>query len=226
MKNTILFGFGLFLLIFASGCIDDDFIDDMVEPEITITNVIDTMGINTEFQFQSRYLNNVGQQEDIAITWTSSDPSIISITESGLATAISPGTVQLSVSTADLSFSDTIEVTVGEETIVVVPESITGTIVTTTFYVLEGTFELSDLGGGDGLLLEINDDYLTTSALPGFYIYLSNNRNSIANAFEIGEVTVFSGAHSYEIPDVGLKDYNFIVYYCKPFNVKVGEAEL
>ena len=145
---------------------------------------------------------------------TSSDPSIISITESGLATAISPGTVQLSVSTADLSFSHTIEVTVGEETIVVVPESITGTIVTTTFYVLEGTFKLSDLGGGDGLLLEINDDYLTTSALPGFYIYLSNNRNSIANALEIGEVTVFSGAHSYEIPDVGLKDYNFIVYYC------------
>ena len=226
MRNNILFGlFGFFLLFLAAGCIDDDFLDDFVEPEISITNGIDSMAINTDFQFESRYLNNIGQDEDIAIIWTSSDPSIISITDSGLATALTAGTVTITAATTDQAFTDAIEVSVGEETVVVELQSITGTIVTTTFYELEGTFELSEREEG-GLLLDINDDYRTTSALPGFYIYLSNNRNSIFNAFEIGEVTVFSGAHSYEIPDVGLNDYNYIVYFCKPFNVKVGEAEL
>ncbi len=223
MKNFILFSTLLFALF--TGCIEDDFIDDFVEPEISITNAIDTLGIDTEFQFDNRFLNNVGQQESIEVIWESSDPAVISITQSGLATAHSAGTVIISVSTADRSITDSIEVTVGEETVVVEePASITGTIVTTTFYDLEGTFTLSETD--TGLFLDIADDYVTTSALPGFYIYLSNNRNSISNAFEIGEVTVFRGAHSYEIEGVGLNDYNFIVYYCKPFNVKVGEAEL
>lgn len=222
MKNTILFSF--LVLVLVSGCIEDDFIDDFVEPEISITNAIDTLGIDTDFQFSLRYLNNVGQQEDIEVEWASSDPTIISITPDGLATALSAGTVQISVSAADQSVSDSIEVTVGEETVEVIPETISGTIRTTTFYELEGSFDLSETE--TGLLLDIKDDYKTTSALPGFYIYLSNNKNSIAGAFEIGEVTVFSGAHTYEIDGVGINDYNFIVYFCKPFNVKVGEAEL
>jgi len=223
MKNFIFFSTLLFILF--TGCIEDDFIEDFVEPEISITNAIDTLGLDTEYQFDTRFLNNIGQQESVEVVWESSDPTVISITQSGLATAHSAGTVIISVNTVDLSISDAIEVTVGEETVEVEePASITGSIVTTTFYDLEGTFTLSETD--TGLFLDIADDYVTTSALPGFYVYLSNNRNSISGAFEIGEVTVFRGAHSYEIDGVSLNDYNFIVYYCKPFNVKVGEAVL
>ena len=226
MKNQIKF------IVFASiallsSCIKDDFIDDMIEPELSITTLIDTLAIDTEFQFESRYLNNIGQDELIDVIWTSSAPEVISITPQGLATGISSGSAIISV--ADLTdgslLETSLEVHVGQETVVTESaESISGQIVTTTFYDLEGGFTLSE--SDDGLLLDIDDDYLASDRLPGLYIYLTNNRNSIADAKEISKVTVFRGAHSYMIPDATLADYNFILYYCKPFNVKVGEAVL
>jgi hypothetical protein len=50
---------------------------------------------------------------------------------------------------------------------------------------------------------------------------------STQQAFEIGAVSVFSGAHSYQLPtSIGLMDYQYLLYWCKPFNVKVGEAKI
>ncbi|MEM9549152.1 MAG: hypothetical protein AAGA77_24405, partial [Bacteroidota bacterium] len=62
--------------------------------------------------------------------------------------------------------------------------------------------------------------------LPGLYVYLTNNRNTTANALEIGAVEVFNGAHTYTVEDVGINDYKFLLYFCKPFNVKVGDGEI
>ena len=43
---------------------------------------------------------------------------------------------------------------------------------------------------------------------------------------EIGEVKVFKGAHRYTIGgDIALNQYKYLLYYCKPFNVKVGDGE-
>ena len=58
------------------------------------------------------------------------------------------------------------------------------------------------------------------------YIYLGNNPKSIADAHEIGPVTVFQGAHFYDLPTIDLYDYNYILYWCKPFGVKVGEGQI
>ena len=77
-----------------------------------------------------------------------------------------------------------------------------------------------------GVVIDIDDTYVADAGLPGLYIYLSNNPNSIANALEIGEVTVFEGEHNYEVPNVELNEYNFLVYFCKPFNVKVGDGAI
>ena len=224
MKNPIT----LFVIstLLVSSCIKDDFIDDFTEPELTILNVLDTIAIDTDFQFESRYLNNVGQEEQVDVIWSSFDSEVIAITADGLATGIAAGEATLSVQTSGLleELSASIMVNVGTTTVEVETVSITGQIVTTTFYELTGSFELTETE--KGLLLEIGNDYRASSSLPGLYVYLSNNRNSISNAFEISKVTTFSGAHSYEIPDLSLTDYNFIVYYCKPFNVKVGEAVL
>ena len=45
--------------------------------------------------------------------------------------------------------------------------------------------------------------------------------------YEIGRVTVFEGEHQYSIPSsIALKDYKYILYWCKPFSVKVGDAQL
>jgi len=77
---------------------------------------------------------------------------------------------------------------------------------------------------GGNLTLRFEDDYRASTALPGLYVYLTNNPNSTNSALEIGAVTTFSGAHTYTIEDVDISEYQYILYFCKPFNVEVGEG--
>ena len=255
----------------AVSCVQDDFLDDFVEPELRISGPSQDLEVAETFQYTYRYFNNVGARVEVPVTWTSNNPSVISIDANGLATAVAEGnaTISGSVSVDGLDSSDAEQISVQQAPPPPPPggdgsgndddddgtggdddddddgtggddddddgsggddgepelRSIEGEIMTTTFYTLEGDFTLSEREEG-GLLLDIADNYRASTGLPGFYVYLSNNRNSIANAFEISKVEQFSGAHSFEIEDVELEDFRFIVYWCAPFNVKIGEAEL
>jgi Bacterial Ig-like domain (group 2)./Electron transfer DM13. len=227
MKN-FRFPFLIFLLgtVLFQGCIEDDFLDDEVDPVLRFTSSVNTIEIDTEFQLAALFTNNVGQEETPPLTWTSLNPDILTVNSTGLVTAINSGIgiIEVSYDTPEgVLLSDQISIEVGEAT-VIEPTERSGTIATTTFYVLEGEFILDETD--DGLLLQINDSYMADPNLPGLYVYLSNNPNSIANALEISEVTTFSGAHEFEIPNVGINDYNFLVYFCKPFNVKVGDGTI
>ncbi|MFT6149760.1 MAG: hypothetical protein ACJAUH_002454, partial [Saprospiraceae bacterium] len=77
----------LFALLSFSACIQNDIIEDFVEPQLRITSSVDSIGLNSSFQFESMYLNNVGVEEMATVTWSSSEPSIISIADDGLAQA-------------------------------------------------------------------------------------------------------------------------------------------
>ncbi len=224
MKNPNLILIS-FLALLMTACIKDDFVDDKVDPLLRIISAIDTIEINTTYQFESKYLNNVGNEEDVDVIWSSSDPSIIEISANGLAFAKTEGQAIISVSLGNdtSSLMDSAEVNVGDNTIKIKQFSM-GTIRTTSSYKLEGDFELKEQE--NGLNLSFADNYSASTALPGLFVYFSNNKNSIANAFEIGSVEVFNGAHSYELVGVGFSDYKYIVYFCKPFNVKVGDGEL
>lgn len=224
--KKLLFLFSIISLSLAS-CIQDDVIEDFVEPTLRITTVPDTILEGTDFQFSITYLNNIGLPEEITPTWTSSAPEIISINSNGLATAISKGasTIQVSYTQGDINVSEEIIVNVGEvTTIVVEPSEKSGVIRTTTFYDLEGDFTITETDGK--LIIDIADNYVASAGLPGLFLYLSNNPNSINNAFEVSAVEVFSGEHSYEVDGIGLDEYSHLLYFCKPFNVKVGDGEI
>jgi len=212
-------------LALLSGCIKDDFINDLTDPELSISTLVDSIAINTEFEFQSRYLNNIGQEEDVTVEWSSSNPEIIEIDETGLAKGISLGSSFIKVAYESQSefLTDSVLVNVGENT-VITEQTSSATIVTTSSYLLEGSLEINE--NGQGIELKILEDYRASTALPGLYLYLSNNRNSISDAVEVTKVQIFEGTHSYSVPNVSIGDYSFLVYYCKPFNIKVGEAEL
>ena len=76
------------------------------------------------------------------------------------------------------------------------------------------------------LKLSFADNYNASTALPGLYIYLTNNPSTNVGAYEIGAVTDFDGAHSYDLPNsISLMDYEYVLYFCKPFNVKVGDGQ-
>ena len=113
----------------------------------------------------------------------------------------------------------------GDGGIVVAPQFFEGQIRTTSSYTLEGNFRYEH--NGTQIILSIDDSYRASSSLPGLYLYLTNNPNSPEDGFEVGAVSVFSGAHSYALPaSIGLMDYKYLLYWCKPFRVKVGDAQI
>lgn len=100
-----------------------------------------------------------------------------------------------------------------------------GEIKSTSSYVLEGNYRYEH--NGTQIILSLDETYRASTALPGLYVYLANNPNTVVGAYEIGAVTVFEGAHQYELPvAIEIMDYKYILYWCKPFNVKVGEAQI
>ncbi len=217
----------LFLLsiVLLNACIKDDFVMDEVDPVLRITSTVDTIGLNQEFQFEYMYLNNVGLEEEIIPQWSSSNEQIISIDANGLAQALAIGTstitVQYELDSIDLVAE--MEVVVGQRTVMMdIVKS--GMIRTTSSYRLSGDFTLR--ANGDDLELEFDDNYTASTSLPGLYIYLTNNANTTNGALEIGAVEVFNGSHSYTIPNTNINEYAFVLYFCKPFNVKVGDGRI
>ena len=226
MKQSLFF-LSSFLL-FLSGCIGDDIIFDTVEESVRITDGVDSLAVDDTYQFLARFSNNIGEVEDRPVNWLSSDPEVLSIDQTGLATGLSMGTALV---TAEVfldgkpAVSDTQSVIVADRTSTGGGgDERTGKIQTTSSYVLTGEFTLRE--DGEDLLLEFGEDYQASSNLPGLYVYLTNNAATINNAYEIGKVTAFSGAHSYRIAGVGLQDYDYLLYYCKPFSVKVGDGKI
>jgi len=227
MKNQ-LFIFLSFIVLMSS-CIGDDIVLDTIAERISIENRIDSLQIDSSYQFSARFFNNIGEPVVADVNWSSSDESIISITAQGLATGLALGCAVITsqvVLTDNSVVEDQVTVVVSEnETVVVAPPSErSGTIRTTSTYALEGSFTLREDNGQ--LLLEFSDDYRASSSLPGLYVYLTNNPSTINNAFEIGKVSTFSGAHSYAIPGPALEEYSHLLYFCKPFGVKVGDGEI
>jgi hypothetical protein len=220
-KNRFHFIIWLFAWSFA-GCIGTDILDDTVDSEIVILNPVQSIEVGTTYPFMAEYRNMTGMAEDIPLTWNSSEVSIISIDSDGLATALSPGDALITVMAQGNETSLLVEA--GEATTGEIVER-TATLRTSSSYPLSGSATLTKTE--NGLLLTLGSDFSTTSALPGLYVYLSNNTSTTNNAYEIGRVTAFSGAQEYEIPDVTtILAYKYVLFFCKPFTVPVGHGEL
>ena len=225
MKNFLFFL--IISVIVFSGCIGDDVIMDSVPERLSISNGVDSIQINTTYQFEADYFNNIGQLAARDISWISTNETVLSIDNQGLATGNELGGVTI-IASVVLEDNSTLEdeltlwVTEGETVIIDPPTERSGQINTTSSYPLSGDFTLKE--EGNQLVLSLADNYQTTPSLPGLYVYLTNNPNTTNGAFEIGAVEVFSGAHSYTFSGVGLNDYSHVLYFCKPFSVKVGDG--
>ena len=217
------------LLVFS--CVKTDLVNDRVDPKLFISNPLISLKDGESHQFEVNYFNYVGKEiENPNVSWSSNNEAVLTITEDGLATGVSSGmsTVTASLTTEEeaLTISNTNVVTVSLDETIETSVKFEGTIVTTSSYQLEGNYVL-EVQDNDVLRLSLGDDYKADTSLPGLYVYLGNNPTSIANAYEIGAVTVFQGAHFYDLPEsIGLYDYNYILYWCKPFGVKVGEGKI
>ena len=207
-------------------CIGDDIVFDEVVETIRITNAPDTLALDSEYRFEYIYLDKTGNEgQAINVKWQSSDPEVIDISQDGNANALQSGraTIEVTALIDGVELLDQADVVVGQST-VLNNDSKSGTIKTTSSYVLEGSFTLQQTG--NDLTLQIADDYRASSSLPGLVLYLTNNPNTIEGSLEISPVTVFNGAHEYLIENVDIEEYGYLLYFCKPFRVKVGDGKI
>ncbi|CAM1344330.1 Ig-like domain-containing protein [Tenacibaculum amylolyticum] len=203
---------------------EDEVTVTTVAERLTINNPINQINITDTYQYTTTYTDNSGQVQSPTVTWSSSNTSILSINTNGLLTAVGEGEATITATVTNTA-GQTIT---AENTITVIGNSTekTGTIRTTSSYTLRGTFTLREIPGTNNLELIINDDYAASSSLPGLYLYLTNNPNTINNALEVSPVSVFNGSHTYVIENTDINDFSYLLYWCKPFSVKVGDAEI
>ena len=217
------------LLLGLASCIKEDVISDEVKPAIRFTNPLQSLALDDSYLLKATFTNTIGQEESKMFTWSSSNDSIVAIDMEGKVTGKKKGesiiTVSTTLDTEIIEASTTVKVS--DQTIEA-NEPKKRTIVSTSSYELQGDFTLKKIQDQEFLELSIANNYVASTALPGLYLYLTNNPNSINGALEIGPVTVFSGEHSYSIStqDATLNQYQFLLYWCKPFSVKVGEGEI
>ena len=227
MKYPIPIIASLIITTMFSACIGDDFINDEVEPSIKISNPISQLQLDSSYQLEYAYFNNIGKKETIDdAIWSSSNEEKISITSEGLISGIEIGFSTIKIERADplITTTDEIEIEVTEMP-VDTPDIVKGGVIqSTSSYILKGTFEIRQID--DNLKIDFENDYEASTALPGLYVYLSNNPNTISNAYEIGAVEVFAGAHSYIVENININEYGYLLYFCKPFNVKVGDGQI
>lgn len=211
----------LFVLAIQS-CIGTDIVDDFVEAKVSIDNPITSLKKDNTYQFEATYLNNIGIPEPAIFQWNSSDESIVQIDNEGLAEAVGKGKAIITATANGIS--DMLSLIVSDTTIGSFNERV-AELSTVSSYPLDGKVILRKTGGK--IILEFDNSFNTTSALPGLYVYLTNNVSTINNALEVAKVAAFTGAQSYEIAeDISLTEYAFVLFYCKPFLVPVGNGEL
>jgi len=218
----------IFLIpVITYACIGTDILDDLIEARIAMVNSVEVLIVGDFYQFEAAYFDNIGLKQPVQFDWTTSDQLVLEINENGLAQAVAPGTVTISASVNGMTSSVAVTVfdpSVVNEDSIRMQQTQQGTrtaqLKTVSSYPLEGTVTFS------GQTLEFSTDFKTTSALPGLYVYLTNNTSTINNALEIGAVKEFSGSQVFEVPgNVQLQDYSHVLFYCKPFVVPVGNGK-
>ena len=218
-----------FIIPVLASCIGEDIVEDGQDPEVRITNPIDSIQKGNTHTFITTFLDNVGKdQTPDSIQWRSSNKTIATIDQKGVLNALTVGKVTITVT----AFLNDLKATaIDTINIVSVPVMIrpntnmrSGTLTSSGSYTLRGSFTITV--SGNNLLINFSSDFVADTSLPRLVLYLTNNSNSPAGGKLFGNVVTFSGAHAIVVENVGLLDYNYLFYYCAPFRVKVGHGKI
>ena len=206
---------GTIMLIVKTIGLQGNTIEASLTFEISPGIVLDTASSTTETSSSTSDTSTSTTDTSTTTTETTTTTTDTSTSTTETSTATSDSTT----STTETSTNTT------DNGIVTAVQFFEGQIRTTSGYVLEGNYRYEF--NGTQIILSLDNTYRASSSLPGLYLYLTNNPNSPEDGYEVGAVSVFSGAHSYSLPaSIGLMDYKYLLYWCKPFRVKVGDAQL
>lgn len=104
-----------------------------------------------------------------------------------------------------------------------------GSFRTVSDYVSSGDVQVVETETGINIVFASN--YRADNSLPGFAMYLSNSPTSLVNALEIdafddADGVQYAGAHNIAVSGVAIDAYKYLVHWCRPFEIVVGQAEL
>jgi hypothetical protein len=192
--------------------------------KVEITAPQNTLTTGSTLQFSAQIRNAAGQNlSGKTITWVSSNPTILSINATGLATANAAGTAQITANAEGIS-SLPIAIAVTSST---GGAKRSGTFRGNSSYNVSGTAILQQTGNTLKLLFE---DNFRSSNGPQLGVFLAKNAPGVltaSNSVNLGALKSTSGRQEYTVPEgVKLSDYDFAVVYCIPFNVAFGFTKL
>lgn len=187
-----------------------------------ITNLEGSLMPGETRTLQARVLNGLGQPVgNIAISWQSSNTSVATIDQAGNLVAIAVGSTQIVAQTVTLQ-SIPLAVEVAAAT-----SSRTGNFSSNGGYSVSGTASL--IQNGSALELSFGDDFMASNG-PMLGVFLAKNASGSltgSNSVKVATLMGNSGAQRYQVPSgVEINDYNYVVIYCIPFNVRFGTAFL
>lgn len=172
------------------------------------------------FTFAANVFNLSGDRlNDKTIVWSSSDPTIATISDIGLAEGVAPGVVDITATVDGVASMPS--------TLIVLGSSRSGPFERRpgTSYRLSGTALMQELADGS-LELSFSDDFSSSNG-PNLAVYLSTTNRVGGNSIQLGELKSTSGAQTYSIPsNVTLDQYDWVIIHCIPFNVTFGYARL
>ncbi|MDZ7344810.1 MAG: DM13 domain-containing protein [candidate division KSB1 bacterium] len=153
------------------------------------------------------------------VNWLSSEATIVSVSNTGLATGLKPGKVNI------IAVVDGIESPPAPLTVLGTSRSGTFTRNPNTSYNVSGTASLEQQPNGD-LVLRLGSDFSSSNG-PGLEVFLSTTNAVGSSSRNLGRLQQTSGAQSYNVPaGVTLTTYNWVIIHCVPFNVTFGYAQL
>ena len=187
------------------------------DPKIQLTRFDEFLEVNETFTFVAFYIGTDGQvDESVALQWMSSDTDILTIDQSGNATALSVGMATITVSFGTVTTMLVVEVQSSSAA-----TKRTGTLMGTG-YSISGTFSLEENPSGD-LILKVTN-YRPDGPGPYFYLTTENKPRSI-QGLKLGKANV-GGDHEINVSakdrSVTLNTYDYLTIWCEPFGVRLG----
>ncbi len=192
---------------------------DPLDEALVIQTFPTSLEVGQTFQMSASFFDSTGMENSaVPITWSSNNPTIASITGSGLVEGLTVGSTTISASAQGLEDEVSISVTS-------TPMDITRTgLLEGRGYDISGGFEL--FVENDSLYLEVTEASIDSNA-PGPYFYLSNQDESVSGGINLGQSQNgdFVINITRDFPSVELFTYDYFVVWCEPFRVTLGVGQ-
>lgn len=212
----------------APGGLSDSVLVTVVQSDNAVASVViqdapNAIGAGATLQLSARVYNAAGAELPAqTIGWSTTNAAVLQVSSNGLVTGIGPGTASVTATAEGIGSLPFL--------IQVIPAgglSRSGTFSGNMGYSVSGTATLEQ--NGSILKLTLGSDFLASNG-PQLGVYLAKNASgglNSQNSLKLGNLQQNSGMQEYAVPaGVTLTDYDYVVVYCIPFNVRFGTAKL